>query len=77
MAQILEEFENEIEPRLPEKVASDFKVLVRRKVSALATDCTQIMELDADQEVNGAALAVRDSLSPDSAIQATTGGRSR
>lgn len=66
MAQILEEFEREVEPFVPEGVAQSFKAMVRRKVTALAADCTEVMELDRDQmAMNGAAQSIKDSLHPD------------
>jgi hypothetical protein len=65
MGQILTEFEEKIEPRIPQDVAEDFKVFVRRKVGALAADCTDIMKLEPDTEINAHAQAVRDGVFPD------------
>lgn len=66
MAQVLEVFEREIEPFVPSEVAKDFKALVRRKVTALAADCIEVMELENDQQaMNGAAQSIRDSIHPD------------
>jgi len=65
MGQTLREFEEKIEPRIPQDVADEFKVFVRRKFGALAADAIDIMKLKPDTEINGAAVAVRDSIYPD------------
>jgi hypothetical protein len=65
MGQILTEFEEKLEPRLPEGVAKEFKVFVRRKVGALAADCIDVMKLDPDTEINAHAQSVRDRVFPD------------
>lgn len=67
MAQLLEEFEKEIEPRLPAEVAQAYKALVRRKVTALAVDCLEVMDLE-DTAMNGAARDIKDRISPDAAL---------
>lgn len=69
MAQVLEEFENEIEPRIPTEVAEPFKALVRRKITALAADCLEVMDMETTSTVmNGAARDIKDRISPDSAF---------
>ncbi len=63
MAQTLEAFEQVIEPHLSTDAAGvidDFKALVRARFNALANDATEARGL----AVNGAALDVRDRLSP-------------
>ncbi len=65
MAQTLAEFEEKIEPRIPQDVADDFKVFVRRKFGALAADVTDLMNLKPDTEINPHAQAMRDSMFPD------------
>lgn len=65
LAQLLTEFEKEIEPRIPQDVAERYKVFVRRKVGALAADCMDLMKLKPDTEINAHAQAVRDSVFPD------------
>jgi hypothetical protein len=65
MAQLLEEFEEKIEPRVPQQVAEEFKVFIRRKVGALAADAIDIMKLKPGTEINGAGVAMRDSLFAD------------
>lgn len=65
MAQILAEFEEKVEPRIPQAVAEEFKTYVRRKVGALAADAIDVMKLEPDTEINEAAQAMRDSLYPD------------
>lgn len=67
MAQVLEAFERDIEPLMgPEgqEQIQDFKGLVRARLNALATDAVDIINLGDEATINGAALQVRDSLSP-------------
>lgn len=64
MAQILEGFEETIEPHLPTTAAAQvqsFKALVRMRMDALAHDAADILALG---EVNGVAQEMRDRLSP-------------
>lgn len=64
MAQILEGFEEDIEPHLPSEAAGvtqAFKGLVRHRLDALANDATDVFSLG-DGEVNGVAQEVRDRL---------------
>lgn len=66
MAQILENFERDIERRLPPEVAQEFKVTVRRKVGALGADCIELLELqETAEELNGYAVEIRDKVFPD------------
>lgn len=65
MAQILEGFEELIEPHLSEQAAGDvqaFKGLVRMRLDALAHDAADVLTLDG--HINGAAQEIRDRLSP-------------
>jgi hypothetical protein len=67
MAQVLEAFEHNIEPLLRTEdkgTIQDFKGLVRARLNALATDAVDIIDLGDTAAVNGAALDIRDSLSP-------------
>lgn len=74
MAQLLEEFENEIEPLVPADAAAKFKAMARRKMNALAVDCVELMNLEGTQQaINGHAQDIRDRLHPDAAR--TTGDR--
>lgn len=66
MAQVLEAFEQQIEPHLPPEAHAarqDFKGLVRARINALATDAADLMSLDGQQQ-NGVALELRDQLHP-------------
>lgn len=65
MAQVLENFEHNIEPHLPREAAGavqDFKGLVRARMNALATDAVEILTLDTVP--NGVAQEIRAALSP-------------
>jgi hypothetical protein len=70
MAQVLEEFENSIEPLLGENgaeagVVQDFKGLVRARFKALAIDANEAFSLaTAGMALNGAGQQVRDQLHP-------------
>jgi hypothetical protein len=67
MAQVLEDFERDLEPAL--KAAGltgevqSFKGTVRAKIQALARDARDVLELDG-LAMNGAALDMRDSAQP-------------
>lgn len=66
MAQILEAFEETIEPRLPDSAngdVQDFKALVRMRLSSLADDAADVVALG-NGAINGAAQEIRDRLSP-------------
>lgn len=60
MAQLLDQFEREVEPWVPADAAERFKREVRRKVNALATDAQEVIELTEDTELNGVAIQIRD-----------------
>lgn len=65
MAQILENFEENIERNLPPEAAGavqDFKGFVRSRMNALATDATDF--LTTTTVPNGVALEQREALSP-------------
>lgn len=64
MAQLLEYFEQEVEPRLPADVAKDFKGMVRRKFQALAVDVTEVLEME-DMAINQHAQDLKDRVYPD------------
>lgn len=68
MAQILENFEEGLEPALIEagleSRVKDFKGLVRARVTALATDAKTVIQLGDDAVQNGLTLELRDQLHP-------------
>jgi hypothetical protein len=70
LGQTLGIFERDLQARLPDDVAERFKAVVRQKFKALGDDAVEIMELDDTTELNGHAIAVRDTLEP----QARLGG---
>lgn len=66
MAQVLECFEEIIEPHLEKEAAGDiqsFKGTVRQRLDALTNDATDLYQLG-DGSINGVAQEVRDRLSP-------------
>lgn len=63
MAQTLEEFERLIEPLIDPEVAAEFKGIVRRKITALAVDCANV--LDPNFDLNAYATELRDRLQPE------------
>lgn len=66
MAQVLEEFEQKVEPHLPAEVATEFKALFRRKLHVFASDVIEQLEATAEGMIqNGSAVALRDRLHPD------------
>lgn len=65
MAQTLEWFENEIEPLIPSELSKEFKTLVRRKMNALATDASELLELGDDMVKNEHSQDIHDRLFPD------------
>lgn len=65
MAQILERFEETIQPLVPEDVADDFKGIVRRKLHALALDANEFHGLAKGEELNLEVLRLRDQLHPE------------
>lgn len=64
MAQVLEEFERELEPLLPAEKVAGFKALVRRKLNGFAGDVIDLLRLEGTAR-NGAAIDVEDRLFPD------------
>jgi hypothetical protein len=70
MAQLLEAFEETIEPLIPAEASKEFKALVRRKMNALAADAIELLELE-EKAINGAAQDIRDRIFPDGAAQPT------
>ena len=60
MAQLLEEFERDVEPLISPDVAAKFKGTVRRKLHALALDSCEIITLKPDEELNGVVVELRD-----------------
>lgn len=72
VAQVMETYESDVEPKLPPEVAEDFKQFLRRKIDHFTTDITEIIELK-DTEVNGHAIATRDALDADSRVAPAKG----
>lgn len=67
MAQILEAFEDKIEPHLSPQADGDaksFKALVRARLVTLADDASDVATLGDEGAINGAAQEIRDRLSP-------------
>ncbi len=67
MAQVLEDFEQRIEPHLPESAAKEvdgFKGLVRMRMNALATDAVDISSLGENGAQNEMGQEIRDRLHP-------------
>lgn len=65
MAKILAQFEETLEPKLrragvPEDEIENFKGYVRQKMNALAVDICQVVDLKPGEEINGAAVELRD-----------------
>lgn len=66
MAEVLEVFEEAIEPHLPPEAAGEvqnFKAVVRRRLGALAADAVSVMSLD-DEAMNRLAQEMKDQISP-------------
>jgi hypothetical protein len=61
MAQVLESFEEELEPHLEDYpgAVQDFKGLVRARMNALAKDAVEIMSLREGDAQNGLGLELR------------------
>lgn len=68
MAQLLEVFEEEIEPLISSEQAKKFKALARRKMGALAADAVELLNLE-NMAINGAAQDIRDRVFADGAAQ--------
>lgn len=68
MAQLLEEFEREVQPLIPEAVATAFKALARRKLNSFASDVLEALRLRRSGQVkNAVAQDIEDRLHADSA----------
>ena len=66
MAQLLEEFERDLEPLLPAEAIESFKALVRRKLNVLASDIVEKAEDERRGLIqNGVGQAVKDHLHAD------------
>jgi hypothetical protein len=74
LGQTLRAFEQDLQARLPEDVAQRFKAVVRQKFRLLGEDAVEIMELDDQTELNGHAIAQRDTLDPDAPVAPLGGG---
>jgi hypothetical protein len=65
LAQLLERYEELIEPQVSDRESNDtFKGLVRAKMNALAVDAIDVMNLSPNEEINGLAIETRDRLYP-------------
>jgi hypothetical protein len=62
MAQILEAFEETVEPHIPGDKAEEFKGVIRQKLHALALDTCDIMALKPGEQANGHAVELRERL---------------
>lgn len=69
MAQLLELFEQSIEPHVPAPAAEKFKSECRRKLNALAVDAVDVMNMDESTLLNGAAQDVKDRIFVDGRAQ--------
>lgn len=65
MAQVLDAFDKDIAPQVSPETAEDFKGIVRRKLHALALDSIEFMSLKEGEEVNLAAIELRDRMHPE------------
>lgn len=65
LAQLLEEFERDVEPHLPRDVSENFKGTCRRKLHALYLDAADMIRLKPGEIVNGYALELANRLSPE------------
>lgn len=63
MAQLLEEFEREIEPHVSAGASQAFKALVRRKLNSFSNDVIDLLKLDGTER-NGSAIDLEDRLFP-------------
>lgn len=64
MAILLREFEEQVEPHVPKDKAERFKGLIRQKLHALTLDANEIHSLKPGEELNGAAVELRDQIDP-------------
>jgi hypothetical protein len=65
LAQLLEAFEELIEPKVDdEQAVATFKGLVRAKMNAITVDAIDVMNLRDDEAINGYAIETTDRLFP-------------
>ena len=65
LAQLLEAFEELIEPQVDDQESvATFKGLVRAKMNALSVDAIDVMNLRDDEAINGYAIETTDRLFP-------------
>jgi hypothetical protein len=62
MAVVLSDFEEHVQPLIPPDVAEAFKGIIRQKMHALALDACEVMTLAPGDELNGAAVDLRDQI---------------
>lgn len=60
MAVILGEFEAKVEAHVPKEIAEEFKGIVRQKLHAMAIDTCEVIALKPGEEMNAAAVELRD-----------------
>lgn len=65
MAVILSEFDKHIAPLVPREVGETFKGIVRQKLHAMALDAIEINALQPGEEMNLAAVELRDQADPE------------
>lgn len=76
LAQLLEAFEELVEPQTTNRESVDtFKGLVRAKMNALAVDAIDVMNLRDDEAINGYALETTDRLYPHGRPHSAQGAR--
>jgi hypothetical protein len=76
LAQLLEAFEDLVEPQTTNRESVDtFKGLVRAKMNALAVDAIDLMNLQEGVEVNGLAIETTDRLYPHGRSHSAQGAR--
>lgn len=68
MAIILTQFEEICGPYLPPEKADEFKGVVRQKMHALTLDANEIHSLKPGEELNGAAVELRDQIDPSASL---------
>lgn len=71
MAVILGEFEENVQPHVPPEVAEQFKGIVRQKLHAMALDTCEVIALRPGEEINAAAVELRDQVGADSTRRVT------
>jgi hypothetical protein len=78
LAQLLEGYEELVEPQVTDRESSDkFKGLVRAKMNALAIDATELLDLRDGEEINGLAITMTDRLYPHGRPHSAQGARNR